>query len=436
LNVFGYMPFENDDSASGSSGGMNGILDQIRALEWIQSRIADFGGDPEQVTIFGESAGAISVCQLSVIPEAKGLFLRGIMESGSCSFLATYNKTLVDQAIATALPGCDAKEEGGTVCDLDDLKKFSVQELLNITVAHDFFKPVWDPAVISTPNPAELYADSTNINPIDMIIGSNTKDDYNLVFFTEKNAYITNSNFDDSWVLANASPQVKDRIFELYADKKYGDSSVSAFAEFFGDFVFGCPSRGIATTAASSLKGGKVYFYSFGRLSPFDIAHANGLLQGPPKNIENDTSWASHEGEIPFVFGNPTQLPNLDPVIEEFPLDFDEAEQVLVKEVQSRWATFAKSGVATATTDDDDYDMWSVVSPESVAGSLDPAYMSFGDTGGVMVLSDDNKNEQCTAMLDVYASLGAAPDEVSSAHLLSTLGSIVAAAALVTVLGM
>jgi len=473
LNVFGYMPFENDDG--GSTGGMNGILDQIRALEWIQSRIADFGGDPEQVTIFGESAGAISVCQLSVIPEAKGLFLRGIMESGSCRFLATvtYDKTMVDQAIATALPGCNA-EEGGTVCGLDDLKKFSVQELLNITVDNDFFKPLWDSAVISTPNPAELYADSTNINPMDMIIGSNTKDDFNLVFYTEKNAYLNHSGFDNSGVLAQASPQVKDRILELYADEKYGDSSVSAFAEFFGDFVFGCPSRGIATTAAVSLQeqGGNVYFYSFGRLSPFDIAYANGLLQGPPKNIQSDTSWASHEGEIPFVFGNPTQLPNLDPVIEEIPLDFDRAEQVLVKEIQSRWATFAKSGVATATTDDDDYDVWSMVSPESVAGSLDPAYMSFGDTGGVMVPSDDNKNEQCTAMLDVYASLmGAAAtedaetkesegtdvqegttedgtaateeegaeaeeEEASSAHFLSTLGSIVAAAALVTVLGM
>jgi len=281
---------------------------------------------------------------------------------------------------------------------------------------------------------------------------------------------------------------VKDRIFELYADEKYGDSSVAAYAEFFGDFVFGCASRGIATTAASSLKEGNVYFYSFGRLSPFDIAYANGLLQGPPKNIESDTSWASHEGEIPFVFGNPTQLLNLDPVIEEIPLEFNEAEKVLVKEIQSRWAAFAKSGLATptatTTTTGDGvwYDVWSVVSPESVAGSLDPAYMSFGDTGGVMVPSDDNKNEQCTAMLDVYASLtGAAAtegeeteesegtevgtatntkpegtteegttateeegadaeeedeDEVSSAHLLSTLGSIVAAAALVTVLGM
>merc|ERR1712238_651574 len=54
--------------------------------------------------------------------------------------------------------------------------------------------------------------------------------------------------------------------------------------------------------------------------------------------------------------------------------------------------------------------MGSAVSPnDSVAGSLDPAYMKFGDTGGVMVVSDDNKKEQCTAILDVYASLGAAP---------------------------
>merc|ERR1712161_39588 len=186
--------------------------------------------------------------------------------------------------------------------------------------------------------------------------------------------------------------------------------SVSAYAEFFGDFIFGCPSRRIATTVASSLheQGGKVYFYSFGRLSPFDIAQAMGLLE--EENIETDTRWASHEGEIPFVFGNPTQYPNLDPVIEEIPLEFDEAEQELVQELQSRWATFAKSGRATDMTTDD-YDVWSAVDSlnNSVLGAMDPAYMSFGDTGGVMVVSDDNKNEQCTAILDVYASLGAAP---------------------------
>merc|ERR1712238_572658 len=201
-----------------------------------------------------------------------------------------------------------------------------------------------------------------------------------------------------------------------YADENYSNSSVSAYAEFYGDFIFGCPSRNIATTAASSLheQGGRVYFYSFGRLSPFAIAQAMGLLE--EENIESETRWASHEGEIPFVFGNPTQFPNLDPVIEAIPLEFDKAEQELVQELQSRWATFAKSGRATYTDSMNDYDVWSAVSNDSVAGSLDPAYMSFGDTGGVMVVSDDNKNEQCTAILDVYASLGApAPSASASA---------------------
>ena len=67
LGIFGFLPIT--DSINGN-GGMNGIVDQIHALEWIQDRISFFGGDPDMVTIFGESAGAMS---LSVIPEANVL---------------------------------------------------------------------------------------------------------------------------------------------------------------------------------------------------------------------------------------------------------------------------------------------------------------------------------------------------------------------------
>ena len=66
-------------------GGMNGIYDQIVALQWTKRFISDYGGDPDQVTVFGESAGGNSVCTLLISPLAKGLFHRAIIESGSCA---------------------------------------------------------------------------------------------------------------------------------------------------------------------------------------------------------------------------------------------------------------------------------------------------------------------------------------------------------------
>lgn len=72
--------------AESNTTGNYGLLDQIAALQWIQSNIAHYGGDPDNVTLFGESAGAISICGLIVSPLAEGLFHRVIMQSGNCQF--------------------------------------------------------------------------------------------------------------------------------------------------------------------------------------------------------------------------------------------------------------------------------------------------------------------------------------------------------------
>lgn len=73
-------------SALHNNGGMFGIQDQVMALKWVKEHIAAFGGDPTQVTLHGESAGAISICLHLVMPESRGLFTRAIMESGMCNF--------------------------------------------------------------------------------------------------------------------------------------------------------------------------------------------------------------------------------------------------------------------------------------------------------------------------------------------------------------
>eukprot|EP01084_Bolivina_argentea_P171806 297645_1 len=73
------------ESNGKSTGGMNGIYDQIIALQWINNYIQDYGGNPNKVTIFGESAGGFSVCFLTLIPLAAGLFEQAIIQSGHCS---------------------------------------------------------------------------------------------------------------------------------------------------------------------------------------------------------------------------------------------------------------------------------------------------------------------------------------------------------------
>jgi para-nitrobenzyl esterase len=123
LGLLGFLRGKEVCGDALDSTGNEAILDQVAALEWVHDEIAAFGGDPENVTVFGESAGSISVGALLVMPRARGLFHRAIMQSGSLDLFTTPEKAAgVARAILADL-GLSPDEAGR-------LRELPVDELL------------------------------------------------------------------------------------------------------------------------------------------------------------------------------------------------------------------------------------------------------------------------------------------------------------------
>src|ERR1700693_2498189 len=96
LGPLGFLRLNDVTHGRIPSCGIEGLLDQIAALQWVRDNIAEFGGDPDNVTMFGESAGGMSAGALLAMPAARGLFHKAIPQSGSCdtiSSVARANRT-------------------------------------------------------------------------------------------------------------------------------------------------------------------------------------------------------------------------------------------------------------------------------------------------------------------------------------------------------
>jgi para-nitrobenzyl esterase len=144
LGALGYLYVAGSDPAQPVASNA-GQLDQTAALRWVRDNIATFGGDPEQVTIFGESAGSVAVCALLTMPAAKGLFVRAIAQSG------TANRAL-DTDTATGTAHALTQKLGLSGGDLAGLRALALPELMRaqdaLSTAPGLFSPVVDGATL------------------------------------------------------------------------------------------------------------------------------------------------------------------------------------------------------------------------------------------------------------------------------------------------
>jgi len=250
LGIMGFVDFSAVPGGQHYKDSCNlGILDQIAALTWIQKNVEAFGGDPSNVTIFGESAGAGSVSILAVLPRAKGLFQRAIMESGSCAL--TYSKKQCQPMTKRIMALTKAK-------NMQDLQKLSVNELREISgrISNIACFPQRDGRIL----PLDLYAQyaAGASAHVDILMGTNADEVrywmekvHGEMFYRMEIPILYENN------IKSISHTDKKRIREFMNLRH--ESRAWKITEFYNEVMFRLPA--LFQLTEHSKNGGKAYNY-------------------------------------------------------------------------------------------------------------------------------------------------------------------------------
>jgi para-nitrobenzyl esterase len=314
LNAFGFLHLADLFGERFAGSGNAGILDQIAALEWVRECIAAFGGDPDRVTIFGESAGAASVGTLLGTPAARGLFRAAIPQSGAASWTATR-----EQATKVA---ADIVAELGVGSDVDALLAAPTDAVLAALppfredgAAALPFEPVVDGTVLSEAPLAAIRAG--NATGVRVLTGTNADE---MTLFTVADPAV--GALDDGGVrtrMHNAFGDAGVEVFESYRNRRPGMRPPDLWVQLATDGVFRIPAIRLLEAQRAH---GPVWSYFFSFASPV----FGGVLR------------STHALEIPFVFDN------LDRGGAEMLTGSGPERQAVADAMHRAWIAFAREG--------------------------------------------------------------------------------------------
>ena len=308
LGVFGFMAWPGHASAN------FGLLDQIAALRWVKRNIRAFGGNPHKVTIFGESAGAMSVSLLAASPEAKGLFRGVIADSGAAFWAPSSGPVFHGGTIATLSSARKATEKLAMRVGATSLTQMRSLTAPQVLVAARGIAgigwPIVDGQVVDGVQYDRYLAANYNRTPV--LVGINSDEGFSFSQASSAMDYVASTH--------RRFGPFADKLLALYPATPA--AWVQSSRDLLRDAGFGWPAWAWASLQAKT-HGPPVYTYYFDQRPPYAADSPDAGARGAP-----------HGAELPYVFGH----------LDLYKLQWRRSDRDISRAMQMYWTNFVKYG--------------------------------------------------------------------------------------------